>query len=297
MKIVTDLSDWINIFRDDVIRIGGKDYAVRGNMNEPRFGIDDQPKYWVFSAVDLENGDEKIIKTVFTETFYAHIGIFKIKCYRAPEKEGLVLDLVRDDKRFMQGYHYNDEKGNNVRVIDFIRGKSFFHTLPTIEKPHKQYFEEDLPGILTKLSASFRAIKHLHDNGFCHGDIRNDHIMVEADTGEYRWIDFDLKQDVSDFDIWSLGNIISYAVGHGLKTFRAIMKSDDFSDDVKNSLLAADGSAFYNYRLMNFSKIYPYVPPRLSLILRHFTSDPIGFYESIDEFCDSYDEMLHQEFL
>ncbi|MCK5741119.1 MAG: hypothetical protein KAH48_02790, partial [Chlorobi bacterium] len=95
---------------------------------------------------------------------------------------------------------------------------------------------------------------------------------------------------------WSLGNIISYATGQGIKTFRAIMKSDEFPDEVKNSLLAADGSAFYNYRLMNFSKIYPYIPPRLSSILRHFTSDPIGFYDSIDEFCDSYDEMLHQEF-
>ena len=127
MKIVTDTSDWMRINRGDVIRLDNLDYVVRGNMREPRFGIDDQPKYWVFSAVELETGKEKIIKTVFHEEFYAHIGILKIKCYRNPDKEGKVLDLVRNDDRFMQGHTVYDEKGNNVRAV------SYTHlTLPTI---------------------------------------------------------------------------------------------------------------------------------------------------------------------
>ena len=63
INIVTDTTDWMRIARGDIIRLSCGDYLVRGNMREPRFGIDDQPKYWVFSAVDLCNGNEKIIKT------------------------------------------------------------------------------------------------------------------------------------------------------------------------------------------------------------------------------------------
>ena len=188
MKIITDTSDWMRINPGDVLRIGGKDYAIRGNVREPRFGIDDQPKYWVFSAIDLDSGKEKIIKTVFNEEFHAHIGILRIRCYRSPEKEGKVLDFVRDDSRFMQGITVYDEKENNVRIIDYIRGKSFFKFVPGIEKSHEQYYNEDLPAILNKLYESLLAICKLHDEGFCHGDIRSDHIIIESESEEYKWI-------------------------------------------------------------------------------------------------------------
>ncbi|MCX7909748.1 MAG: aminoglycoside phosphotransferase family protein [Ignavibacteria bacterium] len=296
IRIHTDTTDWMRIARGDVIRLNCGDYIVKGNMREPRFGIDDQPKYWVFSAVDLKDGSEKIIKTVFHEEFYAHIGILKIRCYRNPEKEGKVLQLVRGDHRFMQGFVCYDEKGNAVRVIDFIRGKSFFHYVPSIEKKHEDYFFEDLPYILWKLKDSFKAILKLHENGFCHGDIRNDHIIVEAGTGNYRWIDFDLMQDVSDFDLWSCGNILSYAVAKGLKTFDQVMKGNEFPDEVKLSLTAEDASAFYNYRIMNLKKLYPYIPIKLSNILLHFTIKPYAFYSSIMEFFEDFSDMLEKEF-
>jgi len=295
-KIVTDTSDWMRINRGDVIRLTCGDYVVRGNMREPRFGIDDQPKYWVFSAVDLRDGSEKIIKTVFHEEFYAHIAFLKIRCYRNPIKEGNVLKLVQGDKRFMQGFVCFDEKGNAVRVIDFIRGKSFFQYIPTIEKSHEEYFFEELPQILWKLKGSFEAILYLHENKFCHGDIRNDHIIVESETGNYRWIDFDLMQDVSDFDLWSCGNIISYAVAKGLKTFDQVLKGNEFSPEVKRSLVPEDASAFYNYRIMNLGKLYPYIPIKLNKILLHFTIKPIAYYNSIKEFLEDYSEMLETEF-
>lgn len=296
INIVTDTTDWMRIARGDIIRLSCGDYLVRGNMREPRFGIDDQPKYWVFSAVDLNNGNEKIIKTVFHEEFHAHIGILRIRCYRNPVKEGQVLDLVRGDNRFMQGHICMDEKGNTVRVIDFIRGKSFFQYIPLIEKEHYEYFHTDLPAILWKLLDSFNAILFLHQHKFCHGDIRNDHIIVESETGNYRWIDFDLMQDVSDFDLWSCGNIVSYAVAKGLKTFDQIFKHDEFPEEVKQSLVPEDASAFYNYRIMNLRKLYPYIPIKLNKILLHFTIKPIAYYVNLKEFIEDFGDMLESEF-
>jgi len=295
-KIVTDTSDWMNIYKGDVIRLDCQDYLVRGNMREPRFGIDDQPKYWVFSAIDLENKTEKIIKTVFHEEFIAHIGILKIRCYRSPEKESEILELVRGDNRFMQGYMCNDEKGNNVRIIDYIKGESFFQYIPSIKKSHFQYFNEDLPIILKNLLSSIEGIKFLHDNNLCHGDIRNDHLFIERETGLYRWIDFDLKQDVTDFDLWSMGNILSYTVGKGIITFSAIQKSEEYPSSLKNSLSYEDSSAFYSYRIMNLKKIFPYIPDNLSKILKKFTIKPIAYYTNLAEFIEDYKNMLVKDF-
>lgn len=295
-RLITDTTEWMDIHRGHVIRIGGRDYVVRGNMNEPRFGIDDQPKYWVFSAVELETGAEKIIKTVFNEEFHAHIGIFRIRCYRSQEKESRVLEAVQGDNRFMQGETFYDEKGNNVRIIDYIKGQKFFHYIPNIPKSHFQYFTEDLPEVLWKLNESIHAIKLLHDINLFHGDIRNDHIIIEAQSGDYRWIDFDLNQDVTDFDMWSIGNILSYAIAKGIRTFDFVKQSYEFSPKVKDSLRPEDSSAFYEYRIMNLKKIYPYIPDRLNRILQHFTIKPSAYYSDINEFVDDYQHMLTHEF-
>lgn len=295
-RIVTDTSEWMSIHRGHIIRVEGKDFIVRGNMREPRFGIDDQPKYWVFSAIELETGQEKIIKTVFKEEFTVHIGIFKIRCYRSPDKESDVLMICKGDTRFMQGYTCFDEKENNIRIIDYIRGKKFFHYIPSIDKAHEQYFYEDLPIILWKLYESIIAISHLHKLNLCHGDIRNDHIIIDVETDKYRWIDFDLKQDVTDFDLWSIGNIISYAVAKGIKTFKSVLKSNEFSEKIKCSLSSEDSSAFYEYRIMNHKKLFPYIPENLSNILQHFTIKPKAYYSNIDEFTKDYHKMLIKDF-
>jgi serine/threonine protein kinase len=295
-KIVEDTTDWMRISRGDVMRLADRDFVVRGNMYEPRFGIDEQPKYWVFSAVDLETGAEKIIKTVFHEEFYAHIGILRIRCYRSPEKEADVLDFVRGDERFMQGYTAEDYNGNIIRIIDFIKGKSFFKYIPGIDMPHEQYYFEVLPEILRKLFDAFTAIKYLHDNGMCHGDIRNDHIILETETGRYRWIDFDLKQDVSDFDMWSFGNILNYSIAKGIKTFGQVMKENEFGNDIKNSLKPADGAAFFNYRIINLKKLYPYVSDSLNDMLMHFAIKPLAYFRSIDEFVNYFETVINNDF-
>ncbi len=296
INIISDTSNWLKIVRGDVIRLHGKDFLVKGTEYERRFGIDDQPKYWVFNAYELETGDRKIIKTVFHEEFFVHIGVLKIRCFRSPEKEADVLELVRGDNRFMQGITILDEKKNSVRIIDFIPGKSIFQYIFYIPKNHEQYFYEDLAGILWKLVDSIEAILLLHKNNFCHGDIRNDHIIIDSETGKYRWIDFDLNQNISDFDIWSIGNIVNYAVGKGITAFMNVMRDPDLPQELKDSLSAEDASGFFEYRIMNLKKLYRYIPDRLNRILLHFTIRPHESYPSIEQFFGDYREMLIKEF-
>ncbi|MCP4580024.1 MAG: serine/threonine protein kinase [candidate division Zixibacteria bacterium] len=296
-RVVTDTSDWMRINRGDVLRLRGHDFVIKGTRYETRFGIGEQPKYWVFGAIDLENGREKIIKTVFYEDFNVRIGVFKIRCYRSPEKEGRVLELVGGDRRFMQGYTVNDEVGNNVRIIDYIRGETILEHIHSNNKSHEQYFYEDLPGILHKLTESIQAIYHLHFNHTCHGDIRNDHIIIESGTGLYRWIDFDLNQHVSDFDTWSIGNIINYAVAQGICSFSKVLKSNEFSEKVKLSLTPDDGGAFYEYRVMNLKKLYSYIPDSLNEILLHFTINPKVYYTSMTQLLKDYRAMLKADFI
>jgi serine/threonine protein kinase len=295
-KIVTDTTDWMRIQRGNILRLDEQEFVIEGNRYETRFGIGDQPKFWVFGAIDLKSGEKKILKMVFLEEFEVRIGIFKIRCFRSPEKEATVLDMVRHDKRFMQGYMVRDDRGNRVRVLDLIRGQTIFNHIYGIDKPHEQYFHEDLPPILHKLVSCMEAIQFLHDRGTCHGDIRNDHVIIDAETGEYRWIDFDLNQNVSDFDIWSLGNILNYSIGKGINSFQIVMKSKQFSDKTKQNLTPGDASAFYEYRVMNLRKLFPYIPESLNNILMHFAIRPKGTYGAVRELAGDFREVLDADF-
>ncbi|MBU8932855.1 MAG: hypothetical protein KOO62_02500 [candidate division Zixibacteria bacterium] len=296
ISLVTDTSDCMRIQRGDIVRIEGIDLLIKGNRYETRFGIEHQPKYWVFGAIDMKTNEHKILKTVFYEEFNVHIGVFKIHCYRSPQKEADVLQLVNGDMRFMQGYTLFDSSGNNVRVIDFIRGKSLFNHVYELDNSHEQYFHEDLPSILHKLTDCLEAIALLHQHDTCHGDIRNDHILIDSSTGQYRWIDFDLNQNVADFDVWSIGNIISYAVGKGINSFANVLRNKKFSDEVKSSLTGDDASAFYEYRIMNLKKLFPYIPPKLDRVLNHFVAHPTETYSSMEKLIEDYVDMLETEF-
>ena len=103
VEVLTDTTESMNIHRGHVIALEEKLYAVMGNCYETRFGISDQPKYWVLRSTDLDTGEDKIIKTVFNEEFIVRIGSLRIRCYRSPQKESEVLELTRGDMRFMQG--------------------------------------------------------------------------------------------------------------------------------------------------------------------------------------------------
>jgi serine/threonine protein kinase len=256
--------------------------------------MSDEPKYWVKKAVDLETGAAQIIKLVYKEEFTVRVGPLKIRCYRHPRKESQVLELVRGYPHFMQGRALFDICGNEVRAIDYIRGESIFNLILEMSLSHEEYFYTVLPRILRNLKECFLAIQFLHDHKLCHGDIRNDHIIVEHGTGTYRWIDFDLTQDFSDFDIWSIGNVMQFCVGMGMRTFREVLQSPDFPDAVKHRLCTDDASAFYEHRIMNLQKLFPYIPDRLNDILLHFAVNTTRFYESAAQIVADVGEALDE---
>jgi hypothetical protein len=285
LRIVTDTTEFTNIWRGHVVRLADRFFLVVGDMKEGRFGIDEQPKFWVKKAIDLETGAEKILKLAFHEEFTIRIGLLRMRCYRDPIKEGDLLDMARGDARFMQGWTVEDARGNPVRVIDFIRGHSLYRYLRNLAMDHRTYFHTVLPDILTRLVDAFEAIVMVHARGHHHGDIRNDHLIIDAETGRLRWIDFDFCQDIPDYDVWSLGNVLGFVIGKGEHTFHEVAAGRQ-KVAVGEELTKQDASAFFKHRIMNLAKLFPWVPPRLNDILMHFSYETDVFYETAQDLLD-----------
>jgi hypothetical protein len=292
IEVVTDTTEYMNIYRGQVIWLEGREFFVRGDVYEPRFGLEDQPKFWVKRAYDLDSGDLKIIKLEFLESFTVTVGPLRIRCYRSPDKEGEVLDLVRDDLRYMQGETIEDDSGNKVRIIDFIKGKTLYDRINEMDIEHEEFYYSYMTPILKQLVPACEAIQLLHEHELCHGDIRNDHLLIDKETGKLRWIDFDLCQNFHDFDVWSMGNVLQFVIGKSLTTFHEIRTSGRFSQETYDSLAVEDASAFYNYRLMNLKKIYPYVDEKLNKILLHFANGATNYYESMFHLINDLGEVV-----
>jgi tRNA A-37 threonylcarbamoyl transferase component Bud32 len=292
VEITRDTSDAMGLHRGHVLDLGGRLYAVLGHTYESRFGISDQPKYWVLRTIELASGKDYIVKTVFHEEFTARIGPLRIRCYRSPQKESEVLELVRSDTRFMQGETVLDSEGNQVRILDFIPGPTLFQHVLDRDEPHEAYVHGEMQNLLYRLIESIEGIQLLHDHDLCHGDIRNDHIIIDRRTDRFRWIDFDLKQDFSDFDVWSIGNVLAYVVGQGITSFHQVLRSDRFPDAVKRSLTGDDASAFYDYRIINLRKLYPYIPSALNTVLMRFSVGTTRYYGSMLEVVEDLGDAL-----
>jgi len=282
VKIFEDTTSYMAIYGGTVLRLEGNDYFVMGDTKEGRFGIDNQPKFWVKYAVDLTTGENKIIKLVFHEQFSTTVGPVTVRCKRNPEKESAFLELVRGNPRFMQGVTVRDPVGNAVRIIDFIKGDSFYNYIASLEMPHEQYYHEVLPGVLEKLVSCVEAMAGVHRHGQHHGDIRNDHIFVERNSGEYVWIDFDYEVNFTDYDIWSMGNILIYAVGMGIHAFHDIQKHPERYPLKQSFLDEHDAMVFYTYRVANLRKLFPYISRRINSIMMRFSEGAFDFYEDLE---------------
>ncbi|MBT4510698.1 MAG: serine/threonine protein kinase [Chloroflexi bacterium] len=272
IEVVTDTTQFTRIYQHQVIRLQGRDFFVRGDVYEPRFGMQDQPKFWVKRGHNLESGRMVIIKLEFHEEFTSNLGTVQVPCFRRPQKEADVMELVKGDRRFMQGETLFDDVGNCVRVIDYINGTTLYGKIYDMTIDHEEYYYTELSSILKKVAGCFEAIEMLHEHKLYHGDIRNDHILIDEQTGEYRWIDFDLCQNFEAFDVWRLGNVLQFVVGKGLNPLDQILRFGDFPDGVVESLGPADCGAYYTYRLMNLRKIYPYISENLNDILMRFSA-------------------------
>jgi len=100
--VYADTTEFMNIAYGDVIALDGRHFVIIRDEAERRFGMED-PKFWVKRCRDLETGEFFILKLVFHARFEQNVGPVTIQYYRSPEKESRILDLVRDDLRFMQG--------------------------------------------------------------------------------------------------------------------------------------------------------------------------------------------------
>lgn len=287
INIITDTSEFMDIQVGDVLELGGHFYLVRGEETEGRFGLDGEPKFWVKKAIDLTDGSPKIIKLVFHESFTMHLGSLPIKCYRSPQKESRILDKTRDDPRFMQGFTALDSVGNTVRIIDKIQGSRFYDYFDNLKVDHATYFHQYLPGILKNIIECIAAIDQLHKMGEVHGDIRNDHILIDRKTKIFTWIDFDYTYEWSEnpfgVDLFGLGNIILFTIGKGFHNLPDLAACGPPGMELVSCLAPTDLSLFFKHRIVNLQKLFPYVPDSINHVLLHFGEEAEVFYETTAE--------------
>ena len=283
-KIITDTSDFFRVDYNDVCVLGEIPYLMLNYTREGRFGLDDEPKYWVRKAVDLLNGSRKIIKLVFHEEIEARIGDIVFMCVRSPGKEAEILKLVRGHANFMQGTAVLDEAGNIIRILDNIRGKQLDDLVYRFNEDHEEYFFQHLPGLLKTFVGLVKAIGFLHDHGQKHGDIRRDHILHDRENNCYRWIDFDYDYmhmaSMFGYDLFGLGNILIFLVGGGDLTIQQLTAEN--SPALQN-LATEDMNIIFNNRVANIQKVYPYVPDALNYILLHFSNGANLYYENTEQ--------------
>ncbi|MDD2463371.1 MAG: serine/threonine-protein kinase [Desulfobulbus sp.] len=285
-RVYTDTTDFTSIDYGDVISVEGRHFLITSYTKEGRFGVDEQIKPWVPKVVDLDSMEHYILKLEFQETFAIRLGQFAVTCYRSPQKEARVLELVRGRAHFMQGRTLVDTVGNLVRVLEPVSGNRLDKVIHT-DSSHEQYFTHELPDILSQFIGCLQGIAFLHEHGFRHGDIRRDHVFVDRNTGLYYWIDFDydfyLPEKPFALDLYELGNILIYLVGRGDYHLREILADPSFGSPVAESLNAGDFSLLSKHRVVNLHKLFPYIPDTLNNILLHFSSGADIFYESVEE--------------
>jgi hypothetical protein len=280
LRILTDTSDFFRLETGDVLLLGDTPYLMRTSVREARFGLDDEVKHWVKRAIDLVTGRMKIVKLVFFEQFTATIGGIVYECFRSPRKEARILELVNEHPNFMHGLTLPDDHGNLVRVMDYIYGDSLAGRVADIEQNHEAYFFETLPGIMDHFLRCVEAVRFLHENGEKHGDIRRDHILIDSDSGDYRWIDFDYnyrhRENIYGYDLFGLGNVLIYVVGKGDALLPDLRRN---RPEVLQQLVDADLNIVFHNRVANLKKVFPYIPDSLNRILLHFSRGANWFYE------------------
>ena len=286
-KIITDTSDFFRVEYNDVVLLGDTPYWIKGYEKEGRFGLDDEPKYWVRRAIALSDGTTRIIKLVFHEKFETKIGDTVIQCFRSPKKEARILDLVADHPNFMHGHWVLDAAGNNVRILEFIHGPLFDKVVSEMGKSHEDYFYNHFLAAFDHYVEALTAIKFLHDHEEKHGDIRRDHIIWDSERQVIRWIDFDYNylhgESMFSFDLQGLGNILIFLVGRG-----DVLVPDLYHHqrELFDTLWGEDLSISYKNRVANLKKIFPYIPESLNQILLHFSNGAEIFYETTDQMLD-----------
>jgi len=290
--LVKDTADFFRVDYDDVVVLNGTPYFVRNNEREGRFGLEDEQKFWVKRAHNLVTGEIKILKWVFKERFQARIGNLVFDCVRSPQKEARILELVRNRPDFMQGKTVLDSTGGQLRILDYIQGKTLAQETITLGGDHEDFFYQYYPALLDEYLLAVEAIRFLHENNEKHGDIRRDHLIKDNSTGQYRWIDFDFNYRHGEsrfgYDLFGLGNILLFITGRGdITTHRLLSAHADSLD----RLTGDDVSIVFHNRVANLKKIYPYIPEKLNRVLMHFSLGAPVYYEETRELLQDLGEV------
>lgn len=288
---IKDTGDFFRVDYDDVVLLDGVPFFIRNNEREGRFGLDDEPKFWVKRAINLLTGEIKILKWVFKEQFNVKIGALVFECVRSSHKESRILELVRGRDDFMQGRTVPDAAGNPLRILDFIHGKTIAEITLTLGRDHEDFFFQYYPALLAEYMGMVKAIRFLHENGEKHGDIRRDHVIKDETTGRYRWIDFDFNYRHGEnrfrYDLFGLGNILIYITGRGDVITHRLLQDDPAA---LARLAADDMNIVFHNRVANLRKVYPYIPASLNRILMHFSQGATIFYDSTMELLEDLGE-------
>jgi serine/threonine protein kinase len=293
LRVHTDSSDFFKFGYGDILLLAGKPYLIRNSAREGRFGLDEDVKHWVKRAIDLVEGSLCIIKLVFHEKFTTWIGGIRVECYRSPIKEARILERVKDHPNFMHGTTIEDSAGNPVRVLDYIAGPSLVKHIEGLAVDHESYFHDFLPGLLDNYLNCLQAIRYLHELGEKHGDIRRDHILIDKNSGNYRWIDFDYNckyhENMYAYDLFGLGNILIYIVGMGDVLLHSLQEQ---RPSLFKALDHSDMNIVFGNRLANLKKIYPYIPDSLNRILMHFSRAANWHYEHTSQLIEDLQNAL-----
>jgi len=288
---IKDTADFFRVDYDDVVVLGDVPYLVRNNEREGRFGLEDEPKFWVKRSIDLLTGELKVLKWVFREEFHATIGDLVFECVRSPHKEARILELVRGREDFMQGTTVNDSAGNPLRILDYIRGRTLSQVTEGLGTGHEDFFYEHYPLLLDEFFGIVEAIRFLHENGEKHGDIRRDHLIKDETSGRYRWIDYDFNYRHGEsrfaYDLFGLGNVLLYLTGRGDVTTQRLLRE---SPGLLDRLDADDVNIVFRNRVTNLRKVFPYIPESLNRVLMHFSAGARLYYETTDELLEDLGE-------
>jgi len=295
VRVHENMDDFFCINRGDVVALDDRHYVVSGTAREGGFGIDEEPKHWVKYAYDLTTGERKIIKLAFLEQFDLKYGDRAIRRFRSPSKERRTLEYVKGHQHFMQGFTVTAEDDKEVRVIDYIKGKTLFDKMQGHRGSHEAYFHEAFPVLVKLLLPALEALDYLHKLGMRHGDVRSDHLILDKQSGRLRWIDFDydfiFDESPLALDLLGIGNILSELVGQGEKTIHNLRSDPNFTEAIK-SLQPEDFSVVESGTLMNWKKLYPYIPDKLNQILMHFAAGSEWYYESVGEIVEDLREAI-----
>ena len=295
ISVHRQLRDFFAINRGDVIVLDGHHYVVSGTAREKSFGLDDEPKHWVKRVFEVSTGKKKIIKLVFHEQFTLKYGEYSIRCFRSPAKEGNVLELLRGNPYFMHGRSVISGENEDVRIIDYISGNTLLDEIERFTGSHEAYYHQSLPRLLRLFLPSLKALDALHRAGLRHGDVRSDHLILDTETGKLRWIDFDydfvFEEKPFALDLFGIGNILSELVGRGERTLHNLARVPSLAKKIQR-MEEDDFSVLERTRLMNWKKLYPYIPIKLNRVLMHFSHGAELFYDSVSEIVEDLGEAI-----